>query len=169
VLPRASSELQRRDDGERRNEAGVENPQGVERVQQLPAGRNSRIHELVVESDRRRQQNEQREDETAQWITEESPTGRARQHGVPDDVRRQEPEVDERMAEPPEQHPREHRIDGLGQAERPGDQLEEHLGRHADGREQPHDDRGCEPMHRQRDRPPAILSAPEPECEQQDC
>ena len=73
---------------------------------------------------------------------------------------------DERMAEPPEQHPRQHGIDGRCQAERPGDQLEQHLGRDADRREQPHDDRGREPVHRQRDCLPAMLPPPRPERKQ---
>ena len=77
------------------------------------------IHELVMEADRGREQDEHREDHPAERIAEQLAAGRGRQQRVPDDVRRQQPEVHERMAEPPEQHPRQ---DGSIVVDQPSDQ-----------------------------------------------
>ena len=123
----------RRDDGEGGDEAGEEDQLRVEGVEELPAGRHAGVDELMVEAHRRRQQDEQHERQPGQRIAEQFPARDPRRDGVPDDVGRQQPEVDERVAEPPEEDARQHRVDGVDDAQRPRNQQDQYLGRHAYG------------------------------------
>ena len=152
--------FQRRDDGERSHEARIHHGIGGHRVRELPAGADPGIGELVVEPDRRGQEHEEDEHHPGQRIAEQPPAGDPRQDGVPQHVGRHQPEIDQRMAEPPEVGSRDQRIDRRGQAERPRDDHADHLDRESGRRDVPQDDRRQQSVEGQRRGRAGMLAPP---------
>ena len=107
-------------------------------------------------------QHEQDEHHSRQRIAEQPAASHLRQHAVPDHVGRQQPEVHERMAEPPEEGPRHQRIDLCRSAQRPRDQHADHFHREAGGRQVPDDDRRQHAVNRERRRHAGVLAPPRP-------
>ncbi len=70
---RCGCELERGEDRERGEERRDDDPVGRHRVQPLPAGRDARFHEFVVNADRRREQEQQDEGEPGQRVAEDLP------------------------------------------------------------------------------------------------
>ena len=74
-----------------------------QRVQQLPALVNAGVRVLVMDADRRREDEEQDERGPGHRVAEELASGLARHQHVPRNVRGEQPEVDARMPGEPEE------------------------------------------------------------------
>ena len=103
-----------------------------------------------MQAHRRREQDELNEDDARDRVAEQPPARDARNHGVPQHVRGQQPEVREGMTKPPEVGARDDRVDAIDQAERPRQDQHEHFNRQAGGRQNPDDHRRQHPVHGQR-------------------
>jgi hypothetical protein len=162
---RSSGRLERGGDVEEREQARKEDREGQEGVQELPGLVDARIRVLVMDADRRGQDQEQDERGPRHRIAEELAAGLARHQRVPRDVRGQEPEVDDRVAGEPEERPRQERVGSADEPERPRDEEQEHLGGQAHRRERPHRE-GDERHERRQGRPlPWIPRLPPAPCE----
>ena len=90
-----------------------------------------------MQTDRNRYDQEQRERHPPQWIGEQLAAGFTREHGVPNGIGGEHPEVDERVAKEPEQCPRQQGINARFESQRPRNQLKEHLAGDPNRREEP--------------------------------
>ncbi len=129
---------------------GTATREGAQHVQELEAGGLLRVHVQMVEADRHADDQQHDEGDARHLVAEQTATGDLGQDGVHRDVRREQPEIDDRMQGPGEQGARQARVDGVHQAERPGDQLEQHLDADTGAGPQPHDGIGRGAVHRQR-------------------
>ena len=155
--------LERGADGECRQEAREADDHRQQRVQQLPLGGDAGILELVMQPDGGGDHHEHREHHPAQRVREELAPGLLRQHGVPEGVGRQDPEVHQRVPGEPEEHPGQEWVDGGHPSHRPGDEQKKHFGGDAEGTKEPEDGIGGGRVHRQAHGPvtvPAPALAP---------
>lgn len=134
----ASRLLEGGEQGEGGHERRHDDHERQDDLQKLPEGRDAGLHQLVVEADRNREQQEQDEREAGQCVAEQLAPDNLRNDDIPAHVGRKQPEVDERMAEKPEQRAAQHDIDRVHPAERPGDELQQHLGGDAERGDDPH-------------------------------
>ena len=105
------------------------------------ADRHTRIDKLMMEAQRHREHQEQPHRQAGQRIAEELAAGLLRQHPVPGDVGRQQPEIDQRVAGEPEVGARQLRVGAGDQPQRGRQQHRQDLDRDAQGGELPHDHR----------------------------
>ena len=147
---RAAGVLERRDHGEGRDQAGEHDGVGRERVDQLPAAGNAGVGELVVEADRRREQDELHEHDPRDGVAEQLAAGDARDHRVPEHIGGHEPEIGERVPEPPEVGARHDRIDALDETQRPRQDDHHDFHGQAGGGQHPDGHRGDHAVRRQR-------------------
>ena len=131
---RPAADLERRDDVEEREQARKEHREGQEGVQELPPLVDAGVRVLVVDADRRGEEQEQDERGARHRIAEELAARLPRHQRVPGHVRGQEPEVDDRVAGEPEERPGEQRVGPADEPERPRDEEHEHLGGEAHAR-----------------------------------
>ncbi len=110
----------------------------------------------MMEAHRGGQHQEQGERHPGERLREELAAGFPGCEGVPDRVGRQQPEVDQRVPEEPEQGPGQQRIHGLDQAQGPRNELEQHLRGDSHGGEKPEHRVGHGGMHRKAGGPVSI-------------
>ena len=134
----ATTDLERGCNREGGEQAGNAHEHGQHRVNHLPGSRDPRVGELVVEADRRREQQEQDEGEPRERVRNQFPTRLFGHQPVPGNIGRQQPEVDDGVPGVPEQGPRQRRVHRLDEAKRPGDKEHHHLDDDSDGGERPH-------------------------------
>ena len=114
---------------------------GEHRMHELEAGADLRIGEQVVDADRHRDHEEQDEGDPRHRVAVEPPADRARDDRVVGDVGRHQPEIDDGVQRPREEHARQPGVDRVVEAERHRQDLEQHLERGADRGPAPRDRR----------------------------
>ena len=137
----APGELQAEADGEGGDQARQGDREGQRHEDAAPDRREAGVGELVVRAHRKREQQQQGEGEPRHRVGDQFAAELLREQAVPGDVGRHQPEVDDRMARPPEQGAPNDRVDGLRPVERPGDQHDDELDQSAAAGERPHDHR----------------------------
>ncbi|GBC91481.1 hypothetical protein HRbin14_02252 [bacterium HR14] len=152
--------LQRRRHCERRDETRQRHHEGQERMPQLPACRQSALRVLVMQPHRHGKHQEQQQRQSRRRVRVELAAHQIGQNGVEHDIRWQQPEVDQRMPEEPEQCARQQRVDLLYPAQRKWQQLEQYLNRHRDDHDEPQDEGHEYAQHRQREPPGWVFTAP---------
>ena len=91
---------------------------GEHRVQELEAGADLRVLEQVMYADRHGDDKEQDEGDPPHLVAEQPAADRPRNDRVVGDVGRHQPEIDDRVQRPGEEHARQTGVDRVGQAER---------------------------------------------------
>ena len=109
----SSGAFERGNHSEGRQHRREEDRVGENGVDVLPPGRNSRINELVVETEWHRQQQEQPEGDSCQGVAEKLPSSLFREHRVPGHISWEQPEVDQWMAGEPEIRSGQLRVDAI--------------------------------------------------------
>ena len=156
----APGQLERRDHREGGHQTRKHDRVGGERVNELPAARDARISKLMVEPHWRREQHELHEHHARHRVAEEFAAGDFRNHRVPEHVSRQQPEVGQRMPEPPEVGASHDRVDAIDIAERPRQDEDQHLDCQSGGGQNPDRHRREHAVHRQRHPLLAMCGAP---------
>lgn len=123
--------------GEGSHQRRYDNDQRQNDVYHFPACGNTRLHQLMVESDRHGEQKQRDKSKPSERIAEYMAADDARNADVPGDIRRHQPEVHQRMAEEPEQGTAEHDVNARCPAQRPGNKLEQNFDSNRNGCDQP--------------------------------
>ncbi len=118
--PSPAADLERRDDVEEREQARKEHGEREQGVEELPPLVNAGVRVLVMDADRRGEEQEQDERSARHRIAQELAARLPRHQRVPGHVRGQEPEVHDRVTGEPEQCPGEQRVGPAHETERPG-------------------------------------------------
>ena len=119
------------DHGEGGHHGGEEHTEGQHGVDELPNRGNAGIHILVVEAKRSGEYEEDPEGETGERVAEHLAVGCLfGKHGIPGDVRRQEPEIHQGVTGEPEVSTGKLRIYSFNKTKRPGQQHGEDFNRH---------------------------------------
>ena len=128
----AAGDFGRCADREHRQQRRQRDQPGEHRMHELESGADLRIGKQMMHADRHRHHDEQDEGNPRHRVAVEPAADRAREDRVIGDIGRDQPEIDDRMQRPGEEHARQPGVDGRPQAERHRQDLENDFERGAD-------------------------------------
>ena len=160
ATPQPAGDLDRGADREDRQQGRQRDDGGERGMDKLEPGADLRVGEGMVQADRHGDNEEQDERDPRHRVAIDPPSDRARHDGVVGDVGRHQPEIDNGMQRPREEHPRQAGIDRGPHTERHGNDLQEQLERRADRRPGPQVGSGHVREHRERNRLARMGSLP---------